>query len=155
MWTNPQWNFRVIIKLHLSTLLKYKKVYRQKRYTVNRVRFGDKCTKFFHAMATVSFRRNAISSLRDDNDNIVTSHEVKAALLYSAFKGRMGITTQPIMQFDLYELININVELSSLVQPFTQEEIDLLIKTIPTDKAPGPDGFNGLFIKKMLADNKG
>ena len=70
-------------------------------------------------MATVSFRRNAISSLRDDNDNIVTSHEDKAALLYSAFKGRMGITTQPIMQFDLYELININVELSSLVQPFT------------------------------------
>ena len=106
-------------------------------------------------MATVSFRRNAISSLRDDNDNIVTSHEDKAALLYSAFKGRMGITTQPIMQFDLYELININVELSSLVQPFTQEEIDLLIKTIPTDKAPGPDGFNGLFVKKcwMISTN--
>lgn len=32
--------------------------------------------------------------------------------------------------------------------PFTQEEIDLVIKRMPNDKAPGPDGFNGLFLKK-------
>jgi hypothetical protein len=27
-------------------------------------------------------------------------------------------------------------------------EIDHLIKIMPADKAPGPDGFNGVFIKK-------
>jgi len=52
------------------------------------------------------------------------------------------------MQFDLPALINVNVDLNSLVAPFSREEIDLLIKQIPTDKAPGPDGFNGLFMKK-------
>jgi len=47
--TNPEWIFR---KLTVS----YKKAYWQKRYTVNRVKFGDEYTKFFHAMATVSYR---------------------------------------------------------------------------------------------------
>jgi hypothetical protein len=28
------------------------------------------------------------------------------------------------------------------------KEIDAIIKQIPSDKAPGPDGFNGLFFKK-------
>ena len=80
--TVPEWNFRVILKVHLATLLKYKKFFFHKRYTVNRINFGDECTKFFHAMATVSHRRNAISSLRDENDNTITDHEGKAALLY-------------------------------------------------------------------------
>lgn len=60
----------------------------------------------------------------------------------------MGVSCQPQMQFDLPALINVNVDLNSLVAPFSREEIDLLIKQIPTDKAPGPDGFNGLFMKK-------
>ena len=60
----------------------------------------------------------------------------------------MGVSCQPQMQFDLPALINVNVDLNSLVAPFSREEIDLLIKQIPTDKAPGPNGFNGLFMKK-------
>ena len=145
---NPEWNFRVIIKRHLATLLKYKKIYWQKRYTVNRIRFGDECTNFFHAMATVSHRKNAISSHKDEHGNYITDHEGKAAMLYTAFKGRMGVSNQPQMQFDLNSMINANVDLSSLVQPFTREEIDLLIKRIPIDKAPGPDGFNSMFVKR-------
>jgi hypothetical protein len=52
------------------------------------------------------------------------------------------------MSFDLDTLISVEVDLSSLVQPFTKEEIDRVIRTTPPDKAPGPDGFNGLFLKK-------
>ena len=93
------------MKKHLATLLRYKKLYWQKRYTVNRVKFGDECTNFFHAMATVSHRKNAISSLKDDNGNLVTDHETKAAMLYSAFKSRMGVSNNYQMQFDLHSLI--------------------------------------------------
>jgi hypothetical protein len=38
--------------------------------------------------------------------------------------------------------------LSHLDAPFTREEIDNVIKDFSTDKAPGPDGFNGKFLKK-------
>lgn len=31
---------------------------------------------------------------------------------------------------------------------FSQNEIDLVVKNLPYSHAPGPDGFNGLFIKK-------
>ncbi len=31
---------------------------------------------------------------------------------------------------------------------FYTQEMDSLIKVIPSDKAPGPDGFNGFFLKK-------
>jgi len=52
------------------------------------------------------------------------------------------------MQFDLHSLINVNVDLSHLVQPFSKEEIDLLVSKLPVDKVPGQDGFNVLLIKK-------
>jgi hypothetical protein len=62
-------------------LLRYKNLYWRKRFTVNRIRFGDECTKFFHAMATVSHRKNSITYLRDEAGNQVHDHEGKAALL--------------------------------------------------------------------------
>jgi hypothetical protein len=34
---------------------------------------------------------------------------------------------------------------------FSREEIDELMKDLPMDKSPGPDGFNGLFMKKCWA----
>jgi hypothetical protein len=51
------------------------------------------------------------------------------------------------MSFDLDHLITRS-ELSHLDDPFTMEEISIVLKEIPPDKSPGPDGFNGLFMKK-------
>jgi hypothetical protein len=48
-------NFRSLIKEHMQTLLKFKTEYWRKRYTVQRIKLGDECTKFFQAMATISF----------------------------------------------------------------------------------------------------
>jgi hypothetical protein len=38
--------------------------------------------------------------------------------------------------------------LEALGAPIHREDIDTIVKILPSDKAPGPDGFNGLFIKK-------
>ena len=132
----------------MQTLLRYKNLYWKKRFTTNRIKLGDECTKFFHAMATVSYRRNAITHLKDDHGNLVTDLAGKAALLLVAFKERMGVSLQPHMAFDLQSLISLNVDLDCLIAPITKEEIYNIIKIIPLDKAPGPDGFNGMFLKK-------
>ena len=34
-----------------------------------------------------------------------------------------------------------------MVDPFTTEEIDEVVKHLPSDKSPRPDGFNTDFIK--------
>ena len=51
------------------------------------------------------------------------------------------------MLFNLEELIQPQ-DLSELEAPFSKDEIDQVIKDLPTDRAPGPDGFNGTFLRK-------
>jgi hypothetical protein len=38
--------------------------------------------------------------------------------------------------------------LDDLDGDFSQEEMDMVVKNLPNNHAHGPDGFNGLFIKK-------
>jgi hypothetical protein len=80
--------------------------------------------------------------------NLIFDNEGKAALLYQAYKDRMGVSLQPRMAFDLPTLISLTINLESLAAPILKEEIDRVIKLLPPDKATGPDGFNGLFMKR-------
>jgi hypothetical protein len=54
------------------------------------------------------------------------------------------------MLFNLSDIVqpNTDIDLSALKAPFTYEETDAIVKNIPTDKSPGPDGFNGAFLKR-------
>jgi hypothetical protein len=52
------------------------------------------------------------------------------------------------MTFNLSYLLGSNSELAWLEEPFTREEIDNVVRNLPNDKAPRPDGFNNEFIKK-------
>ena len=59
----------------------------------------------------------------------------------------MGVSVNPQMLFDLDHLM-IQYDLHDLVAPFTTKELDVVAKDLPSDKAPGPDVFNGHFFKK-------
>jgi hypothetical protein len=52
------------------------------------------------------------------------------------------------MHFDLDTLLHATDHLECLTEPFTTEEIDIVVKNLPSDKSPGPDGFNTDFVKK-------
>lgn len=49
---------------------------------------------------------------------------------------------------DLLNLLNVHQGLHFLEEPFTKEEIDAIIKELPSNKSPRPDGFNTDFIEK-------
>ncbi len=109
---------------------------------------GEENTKFFQSIATERFRFNTVSQVLDHNGQTVHLHEQKAYLFHHNFKNRIGVSNSPQMAFDLDTLFDIHTYLSSLVDLFSTQEIDSLISIIPAHKAPGPDGFNGYFMKK-------
>lgn len=71
----------------------------------------------------------------------------KEAVLYNAFRDRLGQSTTTDMKFDLARIIQKVEGLEALSLPFSHAEIDDVIREMPTDHAPGPDGFNGCFLK--------
>jgi retron-type reverse transcriptase len=78
----------------------------------------------------------------------LVDHNEKANAFWLSYKGRMGVCIPTVTPFNLEEIISPCSDLSSLVEPFSEEEISNIVKFMKPDRAPGLDGFNGLFLKK-------
>jgi hypothetical protein len=140
-------NFRKILKSHLARLLQYQNAYWKRRCTIRWTKFGDENSKLFETIATERHRRNSIASISLPYGTTITEHADKEHIIYQTYKERLGSCSTPQMQFDLASLITPTPGLEELSAPFTKEEIDEVVKHMPPDKAPGPDGFTGLFLK--------
>jgi hypothetical protein len=143
-----EFNFWQIVKEHLTDLLHVECNYWRKQCTIRWIKQGEENTKFLHAMATERFRRNNIAMLKDNQENEVTYHDQMAAMLWHDYKAGMGHSEGINMQFDLSALIRNVQGLDGLTLPFLEKEIDDVIKDMHVDRALGPDGFNGMFLKK-------
>lgn len=131
----------------MQRLLEAKRLYWKQRSTVHWVKFGDENSELFQAMATHAFRRNYIATLISEDGTSISDHSLKAGALWISFKDRLGIPEFVSIHFELATLIQA-VNLLDMDLPFSKEEIDFAVKSMPSDHPPRPDGFNGLFMKK-------
>jgi hypothetical protein len=144
---HPKRSFRNILKKRIAELLKNQKDYWKKRYSVRWTKLGDESTKFFHAAATERYRNNIITSLDSEDGRMVSDHSEKADLIWEDFRKRLSYSVQPKMRFDLANLMHHHSH-QQIDTPFSKEDVDKVISKLPLDKAPGTDGFNGLFLRK-------
>jgi mannosylglycoprotein endo-beta-mannosidase len=82
------------------------------------------------------------------NEGWVTEHVAKEEVVHSHFKSTTERGDPRTNDFN-WEAIHFNdPDLSSLGEPFTEEEVRNAINQMSGDKAPGSDGFTGIFFKK-------
>ena len=75
-------------------------------------------------------------------------------MLWESYKQRLGICEFSNIHYDLSTLLTEH-NLDHLDTEFSQTEIEVVIKSLSNSHALGPDGFNGLFIKKSWDIIKG
>jgi hypothetical protein len=137
-----------------ASLLQEEISWRQK----SRVRWlkeGDKCTKFFHQVASANRRNNSIESLMVNG----LSTSDPACIGEHVVSYYESLFSEPLSwrpRLDNLEFDRLNgVEASSLEDPFEEREVREVIKGMDRDKAPGPDGFSMAFFQDCWEVVKG
>ena len=121
----------------MEDLLRIECSYWKKRCTIRWIKQGEDNTQKIHAIATERFRRNTIAMLKDGKGT-----------WYLTMKFWREILAGIDMQFDFGSLLTRVDGLEELTRPFDIKEMDDVIAAMPIDKAPRPNGFNGLFFKR-------
>jgi hypothetical protein len=106
-------------------------------------------TKFFHASTAIYRRYNSISSLKTNNGSFVSNREDIGLHICDYFKTLFS-SSNPIFDDELVSLIPPVItpeENLSLCVILEEREINQVISQLGLFKAPGPDGFTGLFYK--------
>jgi hypothetical protein len=88
-----------------------------------------------------------IATLTNDEGICLSGHEEKAACLWRDFKERLEISDNPNMLFNLVDLVQPVEGLYTPALAYSTDEIDSIMQNMSSNKALGPDGFNGRFLK--------
>ena len=135
-----------LLKKHSLFLSSLQRTIARSRSRISWLKEGDANTKLFHMHSRHRKRRNFVAELVN-GDQILTSHDDKAVLVdnfYARLIGECGDREQTI---NLEALHMPTFNLAHLDEPVTELELWNTIKSLPNDKAPGPDGFTGRFYK--------
>ena len=100
----------------------------------------------FHRQASYRKKKNYISELKV-GDEVVSSEENKHSALYDFYNNLLGTAQQRDSTLNLPVFHRPGVNLSPLDEPISDAEVWATIVDIPSDRAPGPDGYTGRFYK--------
>jgi hypothetical protein len=68
-------------------------------------------------------------------------------VMFEFYEGLIGTTLPRISTLNLQQFHIQIVDLTEMDNPITMEEVWDTIKSLPVDRAPGPDGYTGHFYK--------
>jgi exonuclease III len=110
------------------------------------IRAEEANAKLFFMKANGRRRKNIIHSL-STNGGVCYSHQDKERVIYDHFSSHFGPPLPRNQTLNWEEVQLGRRDLVHLEDPFTEEEIHACVQDLAGDKAPGPDGFIGTFLK--------
>jgi hypothetical protein len=116
------------------------------RSRISWLKEGDANTQLFHLHARHRKRKNFIAKLIS-GDQICTGQHEKPSVIDKFYENLLGRSATRERTINLDELGIPVHDLSDLELPFSEEDVWSTIKQMPSDKAPGPDGYTGRFYK--------
>jgi hypothetical protein len=110
------------------------------------LRKGDVNTRYFHIMANMRKKNNYIVPLSNNVETATAQHD-KQRLLFNHYQEHIGSCFQRRHLINLQALNWSPRNLSHLVLPFIVQQVQTVVKSMPKIKAPGPDGYIGVFFR--------
>jgi hypothetical protein len=147
-------SLRRFLKLCYFGLTSLLRTIARQKSSLRLLREGYAYTKLFHLHANHHRRKNYILSLLVDGRTLTRKDE-KVAATFTFFDGILGVSHERSCALDFEELGLPRLDLQDLGQPFTEAEIWEVIKELPLDKAPGPDGFTRRFYRSCWSIIRG
>ena len=113
--------------------------------------FFEKINKIDKPLARLIKReRTQINKIRNENGEVTTDNTEIQSILRDCYKQLYANKMDNLEEMDKflerYNLPRLNQEeTENRNRPITRNEIETVIKNLPTNKSPGPDGFTGEF----------
>lgn len=134
------------LKLRFLGMTAIEKLRAKQRARLSHIRAADAHSKLFFMYANGKKRKNYIQKL-SANGRVIHTHEDKEEHIFQHFSTHYGQPQQRTHTLN-WELIGLrSLQLHSLEEVFTEEEVHAVILDLANDKAPGPDGYIGSFFK--------
>ena len=98
--------------------------------------------------------KNQINKIRNENGEITTDNTKIQRIIRDYYEQQSANKVDNSEEMDKflekYNLPKLNQEeIGNLNRPITRMEVKTVIKNLPTNKSPGPDGFTGEFYQKF------
>ena len=139
------------LTVEIQDLMEKEEVMWYQRVKNDWLKFGDQNTKYFHCRATDRNKRKFISGLEDEQGNWVEGEDQIGVLItrYYASLFQSGNPTNLDSVLNVVEKRVSDEMNAELLKPFVEAEVQLALKQMDANTAPGPNGLPPLFYKQF------
>ena len=125
------------------------KIYKTKSWFFEKI---NKIDKPLARLIKKKREKTQINIIRHEKGEVTTDTAEIQRIMRDYYKQLYGNKMDHLDEMDKFlekhNLLRLNqVEIENINIPFTSTEIETVIKNLPTNKSPGPDGFTGEFYQ--------